>query len=76
MMRDGWWGGKPHPMNSHGVPKGLRTVLEERGVNTRGILQEEMRSVLGSHPDFRDEKNTSYRRRGTLHTCCLSITVS
>ena len=51
-------GGKPHPMNSHGIPKGLLTILEEWGVNTCDMLQDEMKSVLGSHPDFRaDEKS-------------------
>ena len=35
-QRDGWWAGKPQKMNfSIGVPKGMCTVLEERGINTR-----------------------------------------
>ena len=35
---DGWWAGKPHKMNyALGVPKGMRAVLEEQGINTRGI---------------------------------------
>jgi len=34
VMRDGWWAGKPQKMNySLGVPKGMRAVLEERGIN-------------------------------------------
>lgn len=40
-----------------GVPKGLRVVLEERGVDTRGMNGEKMREVLGSHPDFKNEKS-------------------
>ena len=44
VMRDGWWGGKPQKMNySPGIPKGMRVILEERGVNTRG-----MNKMLGS----------------------------
>ena len=35
VMRDGFWNGKAQPMNRNGVPKGLRMVLEERGINTR-----------------------------------------
>ena len=58
VMRDGFWNGKPQKMNyALGVPKGLRAVLEERGVNTKGMNAEEMREILGSHPDFRDEKS-------------------
>ena len=35
VMHDDWWGGKPQPRNyAIGVPKGLRVVLEERGVDT------------------------------------------
>ena len=41
IMRDGWWGGKPQKMNfSLGIAKGLRQVLEERGVDTRGMKAE------------------------------------
>lgn len=62
MMRDGWWGGKPQPMNfSLGVPKGLRRVLEERGVNTQGMKAEDMCAALGSHPDFKNEKSSIER---------------
>ena len=35
VMRDRWWAGKPQKMNySLRVPKGMRVVLEERGINT------------------------------------------
>ena len=56
VMRNGWWNGKPQPMNyAIGVPKGLRMVLEERGVNTRGMNGDKMNEILGSHPDFKNE---------------------
>ena len=43
VMRDGWWGGNPQSMNfALGVPKGLRRVLEERGVDTRSMKTEDM----------------------------------
>ena len=40
-----------------GIPKGLHAVLEERGINTKGMNADKMREILGSHPDFRNEKN-------------------
>ena len=57
-MRDGWWGGQPQAMNfALGIPKGLRRVLEERGVNTRGMGADKMRAILGSHPDLKNKKS-------------------
>ena len=41
-----------------GVPKGLRVVLEESGVNTYKMTSEKMREILGSHPDFTNEKSS------------------
>ena len=44
VMRDGFWNGKPQKMNyALGIPKGLRTVLEERGVSTKGMNADQMR---------------------------------
>lgn len=58
VMRDGWWGGKPQTMNfANGVAKGLKVVLEERGVDTSKMNGEEMREILKSHPDFKYEKS-------------------
>ena len=38
VMRDGWWAGNPHKIYyALGVPKGMRVILEERGMNTWGI---------------------------------------
>ena len=62
VMRDGWWGGKPQKMNySLGIPKGMRVILEERGVNTRGMNADKMREVLGRHPDFKNGKSSIER---------------
>ena len=62
VMRDGFWAGKPQKMNyALGIPKGLRVILEERGIDTRKMNAEEMRRVLGSHPDFKHEKSTIER---------------
>ena len=57
-MRDGWWGGKPQKMNYNlGIPKDMRVVLEERGVNTHTMTAEKMQEILGSHLDFANEKS-------------------
>ena len=58
IMRDGWFDGCVQKMvTSSGVAKGLKMVLEERGVDTRGKNADELREILGRYPDFRDEKS-------------------
>ena len=44
-------------VNPGRVPKGLRIVLEERKVNTKGMSGDEMREILWKQPDFKDEKS-------------------
>ena len=59
VVRDGLWESKPQRMNyAIGIPKGLCVVLEEQGVNTHGMNGDEIRAILGSHPDFKNEKST------------------
>ena len=41
---------------SDGTPKGMKRILEERGVNTKGMKAEKMREVLGEMSDFKYEK--------------------
>ena len=56
VMRDGYWNGKVFKMNfAIGIPKGMKTVLQERGVDTTHMNGDQMREVLRQHPDFRDE---------------------
>ena len=53
-LRDTSWKGK---MNfSLGVPKGMRLVLQERGIDTTGLKAEDMREILKGHEDFKEEK--------------------
>ena len=40
-----------------GVPKGMRTVLTERGIDASKTNADRMREVLGFHPDFTEEKS-------------------
>ncbi len=57
-MRDGVFDGKIQKMiMSNGVAKGLKMVLEERGVNTTGMNADKMREVLGNFSDFQNEKS-------------------
>ena len=54
LMRDGYRDGKVQKMvDAQGVAKGLRVVLEERGVDTRSMGADQMRRTLKSFPDFK-----------------------
>ena len=57
VMHDGYWNGKVCKMNfAIGIPKGLRVILQERGIDTTNMNADQMREVLKQHSDFRDEK--------------------
>lgn len=56
-MHDTMWAGKVQRMvYDDGTPKGMKQVLEERGINTARMVAEDMRTVLSWHDDFRKEK--------------------
>ena len=56
-LRDTMWAGRIQTMvDENGVPKGMRKVLEERGINTVRMNADDMRVVLSNHEDFRTEK--------------------
>ena len=56
-MHDTIWGGKPQKLCfDDGVPKGMKQVLEERGIITRTLHTTDMRIILANHKDFRTEK--------------------
>ena len=56
-MRDTMWAGKVQKMvYDDGTPKGMKQVLEERGINTARMVAEDMRTVLSWHDDLRKEK--------------------
>ncbi len=40
-----------------GTPKGMKKILEERGVNTADMKKEDMQAVIRSHTDFKYEKS-------------------
>ncbi len=51
------WDGKVQYMvYPDGTPKGMKAVLEERGVNTKGMKANDLKSALKTHPDFQEQK--------------------
>ena len=58
VLKDTVWAGKVQKMVfDDGVPKGMKQVLEERGINTQTLKADDMRAILSNHEDFRTEKN-------------------
>ena len=43
-------------VDTNGISKGLKVVLEERGVNTKNLSKQQMIAILSSHHDFKYEK--------------------
>jgi len=57
-MRDTVWQGRVQTMNyALGVPKGMRVILQERGVNTSRMVGDQMREILAEMDDFKNEKS-------------------
>ena len=42
-------------VNDRGIPKGLKLVLEERGINTDGLIAKAMRDIQGKQEDFKNQ---------------------
>lgn len=56
-MRDTVWAGCVQKLvDDDGVPKRMKKILEERGINTSSMKTDDMRTVISFHDDFRDEK--------------------
>ncbi len=57
IMHDTIWNGRSQKMVfGDGTPKGLRQVLEERGVDTKGKKKDKLQEILGKMSDFKYEK--------------------
>ena len=57
VMRDTVWAGKIRRLVfDDGVSKGMKQVLEERGINTGTLKADDMQVILANHDDFRAEK--------------------
>ena len=74
------WAGRVQRMvDDDGVPKGMKKLLEEQGINTSAIKVDDMRTVLSFHDDFQNEKTKVDHyiwRRATSVYFCLSSTVN
>ena len=56
-MHDTVWAGEVQKMCYNlGITKGMKKVLEERGINTTSLRKEDMQMILRNHEDFRNEK--------------------
>ena len=56
-MRNTVWAGHVQKMTmDDGTPKGMKMILEERGINTSSMKADDMKIVLSFHDDFRTEK--------------------
>ena len=65
-------------VDDKGVPKGMKKILEERGINTNRMKADDMRTVLSFHDDFQNEKTIVEQFiRGATNVCfCQSFTAS
>ena len=76
-VRDTSWAGRPQPMVlPDGSAKGLRTILEERGINTATLKADDMRTILSNHGDFLNEKTQVEHYISSQGYFCQSSTVS
>ena len=57
VMRDTAWNGELQTLVfDDGTPKGMKRILEERGVDTKGMKAAEMREMLKEYEDFQGAK--------------------
>ena len=57
VMHDTIWARRPQqPTFAIGIPKGLRCVLEERGINRSTLTGPQMKKIRSNHDDFKNEK--------------------
>ena len=56
-LRDTVWNGEiQHLVLEDGRPKGMKMVLQERGIDTSGMNADKMRSTLKTFDDFQVPK--------------------
>ena len=70
-MRNTIWSGRVQKMvNDEGILKGMKAILEERGINTSRMKADDMRTVLSFHDDFVNEKTiVEHFITDKSHTC-------
>ena len=70
VMRDTVWNGEVQKMIlPDGRPKGMKLVLDERGIETTGMKADKMRETLRSFPDFKCQKTMLEKIESRGHVC-------
>ena len=76
-MQDTVWDGAVQKLvYEDGTPKGMRAVLEERGVHTTGMRAKKMRDLLETFPDFNGHKTLLEDYKDTCACSTRSSTVN
>lgn len=74
------WNGQTQKMHfirgGNKVAKGMKMVLEERGVSTVGMNAQQISETLAGHADFKHEKSTWLFRRDIYPLSCQSSTLN
>ena len=70
-MRDTVWEGNTQRMlHVDGTPKGVETVLKERGLNVSHLTLPQMKVILENHDDFKNESTAlEHKVEGRGHVC-------
>lgn len=70
VMRDTIWNDCVQKMSlPDGTPKGLKRVMQERGVDCSGLNADKMREILSKHKDFMEQKTIlqeTVEKRGNI----------
>ena len=70
-MRDTVWNGETQQMVlCDGIPKGMKLVLQKRGVDVKGMNADKMRQKLNAFPDFANQPTILeklVRKRGHIY---------
>ena len=73
-MHDTIWNGKRQTMvDNHGVQKGLKMVLQERGIDTSQMVKADMINCLSNMHDFKFEKSKVENHIATRGHRCLFL---
>ena len=79
-MHDTMWGGRVQTMiDADGVPKGMKKVLEEHGINTSRMVADDMKVVLAIMKTFARKRHllsTIYMKKVLKLSSYLSSTVN
>ena len=69
-LRDGLWKGNVQIMTLlDGTPKGMKMVLQERGVDVKGMNAAKMREKLNTYSDFSTQKNILEELQRPTYVC-------